>query len=366
MARIHVVIPWKREKRIGDGFVQLPFAAALEIAAAYTQAEQRIAGKQDALLCEQVANAARRVARRMQHLHRKARRIQHFAALEQHVRMAGRNLHPREDGKARALAVKRLLIRFVDADLRAKFLLQLRHREDMVEMAMRQQDMRGRDAVFGHRVPHECGVRWVDDKAFARARAKHDIGVDLKRPRNEGNGLHVQNKAWTKEETVCFGIILIFLSGILAISVYKHKILKQQAVAILLLAIYLGIVLGSTVFTRESSIRSYKLMPLWSWKEIIFGNDARELLIENLLNVILLLPMGALLPFVFGKKLKIKKAFLYGFFVSVVIECCQLVFKCGLFEWDDMIHNGIGCMLGDMIGNTILNEWQRLKGNRNI
>lgn len=54
------------------------------------------------------------------------------------------------------------------------------------------------------------------------------------------------------------------------------------------------------------------------------------------------------------------------FFVSVVIECCQLVFKCGLFEWDDMIHNGIGCMLGDMIGNTILNEWQRLKGNRNI
>ena len=82
---------------------------------------------------------------------------------------------------------------------------------------------------------------------------------------------------------------------------YKHKILKQQAVAILLLAIYLGIVLGSTVFTRESSIRSYKLMPLWSWKEIIFGNDARELFIENLLNVILLLPMGALLPFVFGK-----------------------------------------------------------------
>lgn len=147
---------------------------------------------------------------------------------------------------------------------------------------------------------------------------------------------------------------------------YKHKILKQQAVAILLLAIYLGIVLGSTVFTRESSIRSYKLIPLWSWKEILFGNDARELLIENLLNVILLLPMGTLLSVVFGKKLKIKKAFLYGFFVSAVIESCQLVFKCGLFEWDDMIHNGIGCMLGDMIGNTILNEWQRLKGNRNI
>lgn len=173
------------------------------------------------------------------------------------------------------------------------------------------------------------------------------------------------NKAWTKEQAVCFGIMLILLSGILIVSVHKHKILKQQAIAILLLVIYIGIVLSSTVFTREPSIRSYKLIPLWSWKEILFVNDARELLIENLLNVILLLPMGILLPFVFGKKLKIKKAFLYGFFVSAVIECCQLVFKCGLFEWDDMIHNGIGCMVGDMIGNTILNEWQRLT-NKNI
>lgn len=174
------------------------------------------------------------------------------------------------------------------------------------------------------------------------------------------------NKGWTNEEAIYFGIILLLLAGILIISVYKHKIPKLQAIAVLLLASYIGIVLGSTVFTRKSSIRKYKIIPLWSWKKILFGNGGKELLIENILNIILLLPMGILLPFAFGKKLKSKRAFLYGFFVSAIIESCQLVFKCGLFEWDDMIHNGIGCMLGSMIGNRGLNEWQRLRGTKNI
>lgn len=174
------------------------------------------------------------------------------------------------------------------------------------------------------------------------------------------------NKGWTKEEAIYFGVILLLLAGLLTISVYKHKILKLQAIAVLLLAGYIGIVFGSTVFTRKSSIRKYKIIPLWSWKEILFGNGGKELLIENILNIILLLPMGILLPFVFKKKLKSKRAFLYGFFVSAMIECCQLAFKCGLFEWDDMIHNGIGCMLGSMIGNKVLNEWQRLRNKNNI
>lgn len=109
------------------------------------------------------------------------------------------------------------------------------------------------------------------------------------------------NKGWTKEEAIYFGVILLLLAGLLTISVYKHKILKLQAIAVLLLAGYIGIVFGSTVFTRKSSIRKYKIIPLWSWKEILFGNGGKELLIENILNIILLLPMGILLPFVFKK-----------------------------------------------------------------
>ena len=42
--------------------------------------------------------------------------------------------------------------------------------------------------------------------------------------------------------------------------------------------------------------------------------------------------------------------------ISAVIEVSQLVFMRGLFEWDDMIHNRIGCMVG-CIGTNAL--WKR-------
>lgn len=37
-----------------------------------------------------------------------------------------------------------------------------------------------------------------------------------------------------------------------------------------------------------------------------------------------------------------------GLIASAVIEVLQLVLCRGLFEFDDMIHNGFGCMLGSM------------------
>lgn len=43
------------------------------------------------------------------------------------------------------------------------------------------------------------------------------------------------------------------------------------------------------------------------------------------------------------------QALLFGVMISAVIETSQLVFMCGLFEWDDMIHNGLGCMVGCLV-----------------
>ena len=53
-----------------------------------------------------------------------------------------------------------------------------------------------------------------------------------------------------------------------------------------------------------------------------------------------------------GHKIKWRTAFFIGILISAVIEVSQLVFMRGLFEWDDMIHNGVGCMFGGMIGNV--------------
>lgn len=72
------------------------------------------------------------------------------------------------------------------------------------------------------------------------------------------------------------------------------------------------------------------------------------------MNCILLFPVGALLPIIANHKVKCYRALLFGVLVSAVIETSQLIFMRGLFEWDDMIHNGFGCMIGSMIINFFM------------
>ena len=159
------------------------------------------------------------------------------------------------------------------------------------------------------------------------------------------------NRAWSEREIIVFALVMLSAVVILAWLLHHRKIKISQAVAVIAFTVFLGIVLASTVFTREVEVRQYKLIPFWSWREVIIHHDM-ELLQEILLNCILLLPVGCLLPVVRGAR----TAFAVGFGISAVIEVSQLLFRRGLFEWDDMIHNALGCM----IGNVLVNVWMKV------
>lgn len=53
------------------------------------------------------------------------------------------------------------------------------------------------------------------------------------------------------------------------------------------------------------------------------------------------------------------------------IACLRIVaavagpflYKRGLFEWDDMIHNGLGCMLGSLFFYALTGVFRRLYRN---
>lgn len=168
------------------------------------------------------------------------------------------------------------------------------------------------------------------------------------------------NRPWSARELTCFGMIAVITAVILGRCVLYKRIKKTQAVSMLVLLIFCGIIFGSTVFTREPTVRSYELIPFWSWRKVVGSHDWK-LLQENLLNCILLFPMGILLPLVFGRSVRPRDSFIAGFFVSAFIELCQLVFRRGLFEWDDMIHNGLGCMAGSICMNLLLVKWRESK-----
>ena len=111
------------------------------------------------------------------------------------------------------------------------------------------------------------------------------------------------------------------------------------------LLIYTGFILLATLFCRESMMQSIAApFPLWSWVEV-YQKKNIGMLYDILLNILLFVPFGVLLKLTF-RKIKVLVGWLVGFGFSMAIELCQLVFHLGLFEWDDMLHNSLGCLIG--------------------
>lgn len=162
------------------------------------------------------------------------------------------------------------------------------------------------------------------------------------------------NRSWTIREIIFFAVINVISVMVLYVLLKSEKITRTQAAAGICLILYLEIVFASTVFTRTPGLEHQcELIPFWSWREVLF-HDNRPLLQENLLNILLLLPVGLCMPLVFPKKGKLLFGLFVGAAISGVIEVCQYVFCRGLFEWDDIIHNGIGCMIGCAICSFVL------------
>lgn len=168
------------------------------------------------------------------------------------------------------------------------------------------------------------------------------------------------NRPWTKRELLLFIVLFVLVTSVLVRLFKKKRIVLSQVFVGELLFIYIMIVLASTVFTRTSNgMQLCKLVPFWSWLEAASGN--RGYLKEIVLNIILFLPAGILFPFVWGKKILLRYAFMAGVSFSFVIECSQLILCRGLFEWDDMIDNTIGAVIGCIISNFIIKNREKAK-----
>lgn len=145
-------------------------------------------------------------------------------------------------------------------------------------------------------------------------------------------------------------MLAVVLATIVAcIAIYlkrQNRISIYQAIAAVLLVTYVFLVFSSTVFSRSyTGVHSYRLLPFWSYREI-FHYGRMDLLVENLLNIVLLMPAGFLLP-VLNRKFKLKHIILAASVMSYTIELSQLIFCKGLFElFDDPFHNILGAVIG--------------------
>lgn len=75
--------------------------------------------------------------------------------------------------------------------------------------------------------------------------------------------------------------------------------------------------------------------------------ESTESLKGIILNILLFIPFGYMLPCIFGKLQKaLWGVVLIGFVCSLLTEVVQLVTHLGWFDLDDLLNNTIGCVLG--------------------
>lgn len=116
--------------------------------------------------------------------------------------------------------------------------------------------------------------------------------------------------------------------------------------ALLLLTEWVVIVLAIAVSCRETGAEPrINLIPLSSYFDIAENSYLKEVAVINILNVALFIPVGLLAGCGF-RGMTWRRALVIGVTLSVVIELLQLMFRKGLCETDDVIHNVVGCMIG--------------------
>lgn len=123
----------------------------------------------------------------------------------------------------------------------------------------------------------------------------------------------------------------------------------RKPVLICITTIYLFIVLYITIFDRDIGERRAKLELLWEIKKFMEGSDYKYWLGQIGGNLVMLLPLGILLPTLSDFFRNFRKTVLAGFCLSLFIELTQYITGRGLCESDDILHNTIGVVAGFII-----------------
>lgn len=157
-------------------------------------------------------------------------------------------------------------------------------------------------------------------------------------------------------EGIYKGLLSVFCLGLVFLIASKDFQKGWKLSAGLLAIEYIVLIYCATVFFRAfSETAGHDFTPLWSYRAI--ENGRNDLLAENIMNVVVFVPLGLLLSCAW-QRLKWWMVLLIGLGISMSIESLQFVMKRGFSEVDDVIHNTLGCLIGIMIVTIIKGIWK--------
>jgi glycopeptide antibiotics resistance protein len=154
-----------------------------------------------------------------------------------------------------------------------------------------------------------------------------------------------------------------------------YKIMLKRILAALAFIAYTLVLIKVMVFKSVPMVRAGQVMlnfggtdsghapnfiPFKTILPYLFGFKGLIIAGINLVgNIILLVPLGFLLPFIFPN-ISWKKSLALAAAAGFIIETLQVVLHVGIFDIDDVILNALGFMIGYW-AFTILTKWLREK-----
>lgn len=155
-------------------------------------------------------------------------------------------------------------------------------------------------------------------------------------------------------------VITMLLSAALVPLAKRRNLAPWKCILAVLLIFYMTTVFVATVLARGPIIGETVILSLfWSWRKALRGSKyIRRLILEN---IIMLMPVGFLLPLIYQRAFTAVRTVFIGFIFSLIIETSQYFLKTGLFETDDILHNTVGTLIGYIIANCLLKVFERLK-----
>lgn len=160
-------------------------------------------------------------------------------------------------------------------------------------------------------------------------------------------------------------LLLILIISTLIIIGSKKISDKRRMISGVLFIEYLGLLYCATVFFREvANKQSFKTRPFWSYIALVNGERHPGVLLpQMIMNVVIFIPLGFLLGAAFSNTTW-WKTMMVGGLASISIETIQLLTSRGTAEFDDVIHNTVGCLLGYGMYKLFQTSWCRIYGRK--
>lgn len=131
-------------------------------------------------------------------------------------------------------------------------------------------------------------------------------------------------------------------------------VLLPRPVRFIVLVLYILFIVYMTLLYREGGTPTGQFEVLWAYKE--FFSD-RALRVQLFQNIWLFIPFGAFLYYISQKRWTMAVPLVF----SIVIEVIQYYTGRGLFEFDDMISNGLGGVMGFWFGKSITDFYNQVR-----